>query len=130
MPRRPISASLGMISSGKCEASSHSITCGRISPSANSRMDLRSCCCSDVKEKSKIRLLSEYIVSRIVGLSVAYGGREGQSIRHHHLCKSAMERTQIGRPEAQSDEDLRIATTVGSSNPRRGRKLTKEAGHP
>src|SRR5882672_1593369 len=54
MPSSPISASWGMISSGKWETSSHSITCGAISPSANSRMLLRSCCCSSVKEKSTL----------------------------------------------------------------------------
>src|SRR5438309_2279909 len=41
-----------MISSGKWEASSHSITCGVISPSANSRTLLRSCCCSSVNANS------------------------------------------------------------------------------
>src|SRR5215469_15289609 len=51
-PSRPISASLGRSSRGKWEASSHSITWGPISPSANSRTDLRSCCCSGVKVKS------------------------------------------------------------------------------
>src|ERR1700704_1992804 len=51
-PKSPISASFGMISTGKCEASSHSITCGAISPSANSRTLRRNCCCSSVNEKS------------------------------------------------------------------------------
>src|SRR5208282_945218 len=51
-PRKPMSASLGMISDGKCETSSHSITCGAISPSANSRTVRRSCCCSSVRENS------------------------------------------------------------------------------
>src|SRR5277367_2909432 len=55
-PRKPISASLGMISEGNVEASSHSITCGAISPSANSRTVRRRCCCSSVSEKSTIRL--------------------------------------------------------------------------
>ena len=49
---KPSSASLGMISEGKVEASSHSITCGAISPSANSRTVRRSCCCSLVRENS------------------------------------------------------------------------------
>src|ERR1051325_7052745 len=48
-PRRPSSFT---VSSGKCEASSHSMTCGRISRSANSRTLLRSCCCSSVNSKS------------------------------------------------------------------------------
>src|SRR5262249_50309408 len=39
---------------GKCEASSHSITWGAISPSANSRTLLRSCCCSSVNPYSNI----------------------------------------------------------------------------
>src|SRR3989454_9595997 len=51
-PSRPISPSLGMISEGKWDASSHSITCGAISVSANSRTVRRSCCCSSVREKS------------------------------------------------------------------------------
>src|SRR5580700_9573013 len=51
-PSKPISAICGMISEGKVEASSHSITCGAISPSANSRTVLRSCCCSLVRENS------------------------------------------------------------------------------
>src|SRR3954471_9590580 len=51
-PRRPRFASLGISSVGNCDASSHSITCGRISDSANSRTVRRSCCCSSVKEKS------------------------------------------------------------------------------
>src|ERR1700733_1400990 len=55
-PRNPISASLGMISEGNFEASSHSMTCGAISPSANSRTVRRSCCCSSVREKSIERL--------------------------------------------------------------------------
>src|SRR5580658_432040 len=55
-PRKPISASLGMISDGKVESSSHSITWGAISPSANSRTVRRRCCCSSVREKSTICL--------------------------------------------------------------------------
>src|SRR5437879_4021860 len=51
-PSSPISANLGMISNGKWDASSHSITCGAISPSANSRTLRRNCCCSSVNEKS------------------------------------------------------------------------------
>src|SRR6266478_824740 len=51
-PSSPISPSFGIISTGKCEASSHSITCGAISPSANSRTLRRNCCCSSVNEKS------------------------------------------------------------------------------
>src|SRR6202142_703479 len=51
-PRRPSSASLGMSSEGNVEASSHSITCGAISLSANLRTVLRSCCCSSVRENS------------------------------------------------------------------------------
>src|SRR5579872_6619836 len=54
MPKRPRSASLGIISEGNWEASSHSMTCGAISDSANSRTVRRSCCCSSVKEKSTI----------------------------------------------------------------------------
>src|SRR6202030_3234665 len=52
-PRNPISASLGIISDGNLETSSHSITWGRISASANSRTLRRSCCCSSVSENSK-----------------------------------------------------------------------------
>src|SRR3990167_10870034 len=52
MPKRPNSASFGARSSAKCAASSHSITCGRISPSANSRTVRRSCSCSSVSLKS------------------------------------------------------------------------------
>src|SRR6185437_9406168 len=55
-PRKPISASLGIISEGNWEASSHSITCGAISASANSRTVRRRCCCSSVRENSTIRL--------------------------------------------------------------------------
>src|SRR5579863_2515069 len=51
-PRKPISASLGITSEGNCEASSHSITCGAISASANSRTARRRCCCSSVNENS------------------------------------------------------------------------------
>src|SRR5713101_7090629 len=51
-PSKPISPSLGINSDGKREASSHSITCGAISDSANSRTLRRRCCCSSVKEKS------------------------------------------------------------------------------
>src|SRR5690348_13547959 len=55
-PRKPISASLGIISEGNWEASSHCITCGAISASANSRTVRRRCCCSSVRENSTIRL--------------------------------------------------------------------------
>src|SRR5271157_2251523 len=51
-PSSPISASFGRISSGKCDASSHSITCGAISPSANSRTLFRKCFCSSLNVKS------------------------------------------------------------------------------
>src|SRR5882762_4064891 len=51
-PSKPISPSLGINSDGKREASSHSITWGAISDSANSRTLRRRCCCSSVKEKS------------------------------------------------------------------------------
>src|SRR6266853_6795716 len=51
-PSKPISASFGINSDGKREASSHSITWGPISESANSRTLRRRCCCSSVKEKS------------------------------------------------------------------------------
>src|SRR5215471_11386975 len=57
-PSSPISASFGIISIGKCEASSHSITWGAISPSANSRTLRRSCCCSSVSWKFKRASLS------------------------------------------------------------------------
>src|SRR5258708_8088789 len=43
-----------MISIGKCDTSSHSITCGAISPSANSRTLRRSCCCSSVRLNSTV----------------------------------------------------------------------------
>src|SRR6266436_4544089 len=48
----PSFPSLRMVSRGKVCASSHSMTCGRISASANSRTDLRSCTCSGVYSKS------------------------------------------------------------------------------
>src|ERR1700719_3016675 len=48
----PSLPSLRMVSRGKVCASSHSMTCGRISASANSRTDLRSCICSGVYSKS------------------------------------------------------------------------------
>src|SRR3989338_8487786 len=51
-PKRPSSASFGTRSSEKCAASSHSITCGRISASANSRTVRHSCSCSSVSLKS------------------------------------------------------------------------------
>src|SRR6195256_6665675 len=51
-PSNPISPSFGINSDGKREASSHSITWGAISDSANSRTLRRRCCCSSVKEKS------------------------------------------------------------------------------
>src|SRR5450432_4356290 len=47
-----------MISDGKCEASSHSITCGAISPSANSRTLRCSCFCSSVNVKSTMSSLA------------------------------------------------------------------------
>src|SRR5947209_15226947 len=48
----PSFPSLRMVSRGKVCASSHSMTCGRISASANSRTDLRSWICSGVYWKS------------------------------------------------------------------------------
>src|ERR1700722_18415274 len=57
-PSNPISASLGIVSIGNFDASSHSMTCGSISPSANSRMLRRSWFCSSVKEKSTLALVS------------------------------------------------------------------------
>ena len=50
----PISASFGIISEGNLDTSSHSITWGRISSSANSRTVRRNCFCSSVSENSKI----------------------------------------------------------------------------
>src|SRR5262249_25537976 len=129
MPSRPMSASLGMISSGKCEASSHSITCGRISPSANSRIDLRSCCCSGVNEKSKIQLLREYIVSCIAGLSLAYRSRgkpdKSSSKFDNEHCRSAklagrlpVERQlfSIAASADSSNAPSRPLTTVGDEH--------------
>src|SRR5574340_107656 len=63
-PRRPISASLGRISDGKREASSHSITCGAISPSANARTLRRSCVCSSVNAKSTMPPAGQSFVYR------------------------------------------------------------------
>src|SRR5712692_5992398 len=68
-PSRPISARWGIISEGKCEASSHSITWGAISVSANSRTVRRSCCCSSVREKStgaRAQLPSQAALARVV----------------------------------------------------------------
>ena len=60
-------ASFGSRSIGKCCASSHSITCGPISASANSRTVRRRSCCSSVGRKS-------------IGRNVSSGNREnGQS---------------------------------------------------
>src|SRR5438045_8389973 len=56
-PITPILPSSFIVASGNCEASSHSITCGAISRSENSRMDFRSCNCSSLSWKSKRRLL-------------------------------------------------------------------------
>ena len=50
-PIKPSSAIFGSSSSGKCCALSHSITCGRISLSANSRTLRRSSSCSSVSRK-------------------------------------------------------------------------------
>src|SRR5689334_1903451 len=52
MPRRPSAASFGTSSVGKCWVSSHSITWGRISVSANSRMLRRRRSCSSLRRKS------------------------------------------------------------------------------
>src|SRR4030095_774213 len=49
---RPSSPIFGNSSFGKCCASSHSMTCGRISASANSRTIRLTCSCSSVKSKS------------------------------------------------------------------------------
>src|SRR3979490_205312 len=51
-PSNPISPSFGINSDGKREASSHPITWGGISDSANSGTLRRRCLCSSVKEKS------------------------------------------------------------------------------
>ena len=48
----PSAASFGRSSVGKCCVSSHSMTCGRISASANSRMLRRSSSCSGVNRRS------------------------------------------------------------------------------
>src|SRR5580692_684183 len=69
-PRRPISASFGMISIGNFEASSHSMTCGAISPSANSRMLRRSWFCSSVKEKSTVALAYRVACCRRAEISI------------------------------------------------------------
>src|SRR6266404_9327740 len=50
-PVRPNAASFGCSSIGKCCASSHSITCGAISASANSRTLVLICCCSSFNSK-------------------------------------------------------------------------------
>src|ERR1043166_909361 len=51
-PMKPCSASFGRSSTGKCCDSSHSRTCGAISPSANSRTLILICCCSSLSSKS------------------------------------------------------------------------------
>src|ERR1044072_314534 len=61
-PVNPRSASLGSSSIGKCWASSHSITCGAISASANSRTLVFTCCCSSVN--LKFMLFSTYFCTR------------------------------------------------------------------
>src|ERR1700761_4756593 len=52
MPSTPMRPSSLIVSKGKWLASSHFITLGRISRSANSRMDFLSCSCSSVSWKS------------------------------------------------------------------------------
>src|SRR5262249_23469803 len=88
IPSRPISASLGMISVGKCEASSHSITCGAISPSANSRTLRRNCCCSSVNVKSTIPLevVSFIYTQPKSGLYILHPWN--RHIQHHRLSKN------------------------------------------
>src|SRR5512144_1776505 len=49
VPRKPSSPILANTARGKCCASSHSMTWGRISASANSRAAWRIACCSAVK---------------------------------------------------------------------------------
>src|SRR5215469_12035996 len=54
-----------MTSSGNVCASSHSITCGAISASANSRTDLRSCICSGVYSNSTWPALNDLFRSGV-----------------------------------------------------------------
>src|ERR1700680_3929820 len=82
MPSRPSSASLGISSAGKREASSHSMTWGAISDCAKSRTVRWSCCCSSVREKSTrvvpqgSRYAAHLIFTRLDALSETCG-REG-----------------------------------------------------
>src|SRR5215469_15422738 len=77
-----------MISRGKCDASSHSITWGAISPSANSRTPFRSCCCCSVNANSTI-LPPPLSVFSIALLNTIYSTSFGRPRRRvPRLCSS------------------------------------------
>ena len=89
MPVSPRPASFGSRSMGKCCASSHAITCGRISASANSRTVRRRSCCSSVGRKSTNRMYQgqeENGIRRIVSRSRALMRRSPDHSGLSRLC--------------------------------------------
>ena len=97
-PSKPSLASLGMISGGKCEASSHSITCGAISASANSRTVRRSCCCSSVSEKSTAPHLDSTSSFIQKTLSHSRGAPNRATLRVCFRCRPAYFAQRRNRP--------------------------------
>src|SRR6266404_281262 len=101
-PSSPISPSFGIISIGKCDASSHSITCGPISPSANSRTLRRSCCCSSVKLNSTVSSATK--LQPIPTRSLSYGRN------FRTLCSA----TQSALPKIASAQASKLTLFIAS----------------
>src|SRR5882757_5382185 len=127
-PSRPISASLGMISIGNFEASSHSITWGAISPSANSRMLRRSWFCSSVKEKSTLALVllcSLVLAAPVCSVSAAYSDTKFDLYSLHEGIGQIGVRSGV---RVVPDNDI-LAWSEASEGPqgwvRRGRNLAR-----
>src|SRR5258708_3668327 len=99
-----------MISIGKCEASSHSITWGVIAPSANSRMLRRSCCCSSVNEKSTMILCRP-------GFSASYSRPKFGLYSLHEA---------VGRKDWVLEDYCQSEETIAGLRGRGGNKTKKE----
>src|SRR5262249_47523413 len=103
--------SLGTSSLGKCCASSHSRTCGRISVSANSRTLRRSSSWSSVKRKSISVQSKRVLLAREAPAPLAHPGKTGTAgfarrrgrrapggVRRAVLDQPAVEEAGIGLP--------------------------------
>src|SRR5574341_652556 len=97
-PIKPSSASFGFSSMGKCCVSSHSLTCGAISLSANSRTLIFICCCSSLSSNSIVSQNPEpFLPLPPLGEDRGEGAQHGDAITKSTLGCQAAHRSTLKR---------------------------------